>query len=70
MKLTLQWLCSSLIPETPCECSSLGNVYLETGMNEKGLFIELNNGAYSDPSYVESAENTVAVWQQRSINGT
>lgn len=39
----------------------LGNVYLETGMNEKGLFIELNNGAYSDPSYVEGAENTVSV---------
>lgn len=39
----------------------LGNVYLETGMNEKGLFIELNNGAYSDPSYMEGAENTVSV---------
>ena len=39
----------------------LGNVYLETGMNEKGLFIELNNGAYSDPSYIEGVENTVSV---------
>jgi len=39
----------------------LGNVYLETGMNENGLFIELNNGAYSDPSYIEGAENTVSV---------
>lgn len=25
----------------------LGNVYLETGMNDQGLFIELNNGAKS-----------------------
>ena len=30
-------------------------------MNEKGLFIELNNGAYSDPSYIEGVENTVSV---------
>lgn len=26
----------------------LGNVYLETGMNSEGLFIELNNGGHSD----------------------
>lgn len=39
----------------------LGDVYLETGMNELGLFIELNNGAYSDPGYMEERENTTSL---------
>lgn len=39
----------------------LGSVYLETGMNDKGLFIELNNGMYSDPQYIEGREDTVSV---------
>lgn len=39
----------------------IGNVYLETGMNDKGLFIELNNGSWSDPRYVEGREDTVSV---------
>jgi hypothetical protein len=38
----------------------LGNVYLETGMNERGLFIELNNGMASDPNYIEDREDTVS----------
>lgn len=38
----------------------LGNVYLETGINDKGLFIELNNGAYSDANIFEERENTVS----------
>jgi hypothetical protein len=39
----------------------LGSVYLETGMNDQGLFIELNNGAASDPQYMEDREDTVSV---------
>ena len=39
----------------------LGNVYLETGMNDQGLFIELNNGSLSDPQYIDDRENTVSV---------
>lgn len=39
----------------------LGNVYLETGMNDKGIFIELNNGSLSDPGYIENRENSVSV---------
>ncbi|MPM77088.1 hypothetical protein SDC9_124088 [bioreactor metagenome] len=39
----------------------LGNVYLETGMNDKGIFIELNNGSLSDPEYIEDRENSVSV---------
>lgn len=39
----------------------LGNVYVETGMNEMGVFIELNNGAYSDPECVEGLEDTPSV---------
>jgi len=39
----------------------LGNVYLETGINEKGLFLELNNGGYSDPMCYEERENAVSV---------
>jgi len=38
----------------------LGNVYLETGMNSKGLFLELNNGLYSDANMFEERENTVS----------
>lgn len=39
----------------------LGNVYLETGMNSEGLFIELNNGEYSDPSFFDDREDTSSV---------
>ncbi|WP_045217310.1 C45 family autoproteolytic acyltransferase/hydolase [Desulfonatronovibrio magnus] len=39
----------------------LGNVYLETGMNNRGLFIELNNGEYSDPTVHEEREDTSSV---------
>ncbi len=39
----------------------LGNIYTETGINEKGLFIELNNGSQSDPHYYADRENSVAV---------
>ncbi len=38
----------------------LGNVYLETGMNSKGLFLELNNGVYSDTNIFEDRENSVS----------
>jgi hypothetical protein len=38
----------------------LGNVYLETGMNNKGLFLELNNGVYSDTNIFEDRENSVS----------
>lgn len=38
----------------------LGNVYLETGMNNKGLFLELNNGVYSDTNIFEDRENAVS----------
>ena len=39
----------------------LGNVYLETGMNSRGLFIELNNGEYSDDAVYEDREDTTSV---------
>jgi len=39
----------------------LGNVYAETGMNDKGMFIELNNGGRSDPEYVEGREETASL---------
>lgn len=39
----------------------LGNVYLETGMNSEGLFIELNNGAHSDPTECTDRQNTASV---------
>lgn len=39
----------------------IGNLYLETGMNEKGLFIELNNGEQSDPGFNEIAEDSSSV---------
>jgi len=39
----------------------LGNVYLETGMNSRGLFIELNNGEYSDPTEHDEREDTSSV---------
>lgn len=39
----------------------LGNVYLETGMNSRGLFIELNNGEYSDPTVHDEREDTSSV---------
>ncbi len=38
----------------------LGNIYLETGMNNKGLFLELNNGVYSDTNIFEDRENSVS----------
>lgn len=39
----------------------LGNVYIETGMNEYGLFIELNNGGHSDPAEPADRQNTASV---------
>jgi hypothetical protein len=39
----------------------LGNIYIETGFNEKGLFIELNNGSESDSNYYDDRKNSVAV---------
>ncbi|MBR1368983.1 hypothetical protein RJ53_05490 [Methanocalculus chunghsingensis] len=39
----------------------LGNVYLETGMNSEGLFIELNNGGHSDPVWYPEREDTSSV---------
>lgn len=39
----------------------LGNIYVETGFNEKGLFIELNNGIASDPNYYDDRKNSVAI---------
>lgn len=39
----------------------LGNIYVETGINEKGLFIELNNGMESDPNHYADRKNSVAV---------
>jgi hypothetical protein len=39
----------------------LGSIYTETGLNEKGLLIEINNGSESDPNYDDDRENSVAV---------
>ncbi len=39
----------------------IGNLYLETGMNETGLFLELNNGEQSDNGFNPSAEDTASV---------
>ncbi|WKY46679.1 C45 family peptidase [Eubacteriaceae bacterium ES3] len=39
----------------------LGNVYLETGMNDTGLFIELDNGEGSDPNFNPEAQDTASV---------
>ncbi|MCQ1538106.1 hypothetical protein FTO68_03750 [Methanocalculus taiwanensis] len=39
----------------------LGNVYLETGMNDYGLFIELNNGVHSNPTDYMDRQNTASV---------
>ena len=39
----------------------LGNIYIETGFNERGLFIELNNGMESDSNYYADRRNSVAV---------
>ncbi|MFN2268618.1 MAG: C45 family autoproteolytic acyltransferase/hydrolase [Desulfonatronovibrio sp.] len=39
----------------------LGNVYMETGMNSEGLFIELNNAEYSDSAMYEDREDTSSV---------
>jgi hypothetical protein len=39
----------------------LGNVYLETGMNSRGLFMELNNGEHSDPTECPDREDTSSV---------
>ncbi|OQB97993.1 MAG: Acyl-coenzyme A:6-aminopenicillanic acid acyl-transferase [Spirochaetes bacterium ADurb.Bin110] len=38
----------------------LGQVYVETGINEKGVFVELNNGSASDPNINEDAVFSVA----------
>ncbi len=39
----------------------IGNLYLETGMNERGIFLELNNGEQSDSNFNEEAEDTSSV---------
>lgn len=39
----------------------VGNLYLESGMNEAGLFLELNNGEQSDSGYDPEAEDTASV---------
>lgn len=39
----------------------LGNIYVETGINEDGLFLELNNGMYSDENTYEDREISVSV---------
>ncbi|EMS77553.1 C45 family autoproteolytic acyltransferase/hydolase [Desulfotignum phosphitoxidans] len=39
----------------------VGNLYLETGMNETGLFLELNNGEQSNNGYDPGAEDTASV---------
>jgi hypothetical protein len=36
----------------------VGNLYLETGLNSSGLFIELNNGEQSDPKVYEDREDS------------
>ena len=38
----------------------IGQVYVETGINEKGVFVELNNGSASDPNINENAVFSVA----------
>jgi hypothetical protein len=38
----------------------IGQVYVETGINEKGVFVELNNGSASDPNINEGAVFSVA----------
>ena len=38
----------------------IGQVYVETGINEKGVFVELNNGSASDPHFNEDAVFSVA----------
>ena len=37
----------------------VGEVYTETAMNDKGIFLELNNGQHSDPSHVEGRQYNV-----------
>lgn len=39
----------------------LGNVYLETGMNSQGLFIELNNAEQSDSEWHPERQDTASV---------
>lgn len=39
----------------------LGNVYMETGINERGLFLELNNGGYSDANAYEDREDSASI---------
>lgn len=39
----------------------IGNLYLETGMNERGIFLELNNGEQSDSNFNEEAEDSSSV---------
>ena len=38
----------------------LGNVYVETGLNSRGVFVELNNGEQSDPAVYEDREDTTS----------
>jgi len=38
----------------------IGQLYVETGINEKGVFVELNNGSASDPNINENAVFSVA----------
>ncbi len=39
----------------------VGNLYLETGINEAGLFLELNNGEQSDTGYDPEAEDAASL---------
>ncbi|KAB1437214.1 hypothetical protein F8A88_15645 [Pseudodesulfovibrio senegalensis] len=39
----------------------LGNMYLESGLNRNGVFLELNNGEHSDPTEYEDREDTSSV---------
>ena len=43
------------------EVHPLGNIYPETGLNERGLFLEINNGTESDSQCYADRENSVAV---------
>jgi hypothetical protein len=38
----------------------LGNIYLETGINSRGVFLELNNGEQSDPVIYGAREDTTS----------
>jgi len=41
-----------------CNIHPMGNVYLESGMNSYGLFVELNNGEQSDTNWYQDLTDT------------